>query len=201
VPGAIFIGLNAIVTSILVCKKSLSMRQLRRIEVAFFGLAVLLFGWEQFRYFHIEGFLGRYAQRELQETITAARHGSLTWFALVVGYGMFVPNTGRRCALVAGGIALTALAISLACALLDRTLGLPRMSSFIVETATWLTVAVAFAIYGSHKITTLGLKALAAGRVGPYQLQRRLGAGGMGEVYRAQHHLLKRPCAIKLIRP
>jgi serine/threonine protein kinase len=38
-------------------------------------------------------------------------------------------------------------------------------------------------------------------QLGPYRLLRRLGAGGMGEVYQAEHPLLKRPCAIKLIRP
>jgi serine/threonine-protein kinase len=39
------------------------------------------------------------------------------------------------------------------------------------------------------------------GRFGPYRLKERLGAGGMGEVYEAEHTLLKRPCAIKFIRP
>ncbi len=33
-----------------------------------------------------------------------------------------------------------------------------------------------------------------------YRLVRRIGGGGMGEVYRAEHKLLKRPCAIKVIR-
>src|SRR5262249_25369813 len=36
---------------------------------------------------------------------------------------------------------------------------------------------------------------------GPYSLLRLLGRGGMGEVYLAQHRLLKRPCAVKLIHP
>jgi hypothetical protein len=35
--------------------------------------------------------------------------------------------------------------------------------------------------------------------IGPYLLKRLLGKGGMGEAYLAEHKLLKRPCAVKLI--
>jgi len=38
-------------------------------------------------------------------------------------------------------------------------------------------------------------------QIGQYRLQRLLGSGGMGEVYLAEHPLIKRPCAIKIIRP
>ncbi len=38
-------------------------------------------------------------------------------------------------------------------------------------------------------------------RVGPYRLEVEIGGGGMGQVYRARHDLLKRPTAVKLIRP
>lgn len=38
-------------------------------------------------------------------------------------------------------------------------------------------------------------------RVGPYTLVEKIGEGGMGRVYRAEHALLKRPCAVKLLKP
>lgn len=38
-------------------------------------------------------------------------------------------------------------------------------------------------------------------RVGPYWLGERIGKGGVGNVYRARHDLLKRPSAVKLLNP
>ena len=37
--------------------------------------------------------------------------------------------------------------------------------------------------------------------LGSYRLLEKVGSGGMGEVWRARHQLLARPCAIKLVRP
>jgi eukaryotic-like serine/threonine-protein kinase len=39
-----------------------------------------------------------------------------------------------------------------------------------------------------------------ARRLGQYVLERKIGAGGMGEVYRAHHGMMRRPSALKLMR-
>src|SRR5207302_5436035 len=59
----------------------------------------------------------------------------------------------------------------------------------------------AIAVFGSHKIRELHKKAHEAQRIGQYRLKQVLGFGGMGAVYLGEHVLLRRPCAIKLIRP
>jgi serine/threonine protein kinase len=64
-----------------------------------------------------------------------------------------------------------------------------------------MTVGAASSLYGTHVINTLRVEAFKARQMGQYHLKERLGAGGMGEVYLAEHRLLKRPCAIKVIRP
>ncbi len=46
----------------------------------------------------------------------------------------------------------------------------------------------------------LGEQVREAHRLGSYHLDERIGHGGMGDVWRASHHLLARPAAVKLIR-
>jgi serine/threonine-protein kinase len=64
-----------------------------------------------------------------------------------------------------------------------------------------MATAVAIAVFGSHHLRKLYQRAHEAQRIGQYQLKQILGFGGMGTVYLAEHVLLRRPCAIKLIRP
>jgi len=62
-------------------------------------------------------------------------------------------------------------------------------------------IAFLAAVYAAHLIHSVRQGAFRAQRFGQYHLKQLLGTGAMGEVYEAEHLLLKRPCAIKLIRP
>ena len=70
----------------------------------------------------------------------------------------------------------------------------------ISEDGLFLLLGAFTAIFGTHTINTLRIEAYEARQLNQYRLGRKLGGGGMGEVYLAEHQLLKRPCAIKLIR-
>jgi serine/threonine-protein kinase len=124
----------------------------------------------------------------------------LRWFLLIVLYGVFIPNTWRRCAAVVGSLALVPLVMMVVGSLLD-----PATAGFVLtglpETLIVLATGVAIAVFGSYKIRELHEKAHEAERIGQYECKEILGIGGMGAVYLAEHVLLRRPCAIKVIRP
>ena len=58
----------------------------------------------------------------------------------------------------------------------------------------------AFAIVLSRFIYSMGVEMRKVRELGSYRLVEKIGAGGMGEVWKAEHRMLARPSAIKLVR-
>ena len=75
----------------------------------------------------------------------------------------------------------------------------PRLLLYSFDAMVLLILAVGSA-FGARTIFLLRKQVAEARQLGQYHLRRKIGCGGMGEVYLAEHQLLKRPCAIKLIR-
>ncbi|HEY6080769.1 MAG TPA: serine/threonine-protein kinase [Polyangiaceae bacterium] len=69
----------------------------------------------------------------------------------------------------------------------------------VVLSSPLLSALVAVQISKSVHQLTAGI--VKAREVGSYKLVERLGMGGMAEVWRANHRMLRRPAAVKLIRP
>ena len=69
------------------------------------------------------------------------------------------------------------------------------------ETVSLLVTAALLAGYGAYLVHTMHVRARDTRQFNQYRLRDEIGAGGTGEVYLAEHRLLKRPCALKVIRP
>jgi serine/threonine-protein kinase len=130
---------------------------------------------------------------------------------LLLTYGLYVPKGWRRAVLVAGPLALLPFAVVLVLYLrhpgplswLGRGWGvraIPGLLLFGFDAMTLFLLALGSAL-GALAISRLRRQVDEAKQLGQYRLGRRIGAGGMGEVYLAEHQLLKRACALKLIRP
>jgi hypothetical protein len=64
-----------------------------------------------------------------------------------------------------------------------------------------LLMSVAVAALTSRVNFALRVRLHEAARIDRYVLEERIGSGGMGEVFRARHGLLRRPTAVKVLRP
>jgi serine/threonine-protein kinase len=125
---------------------------------------------------------------------------------------VFVPSSARRTTIlgILIGIPLVAamyrhyLGVDLS---IWRSFGYPAGSvqrvaaSQAVITIMWWTLTTGLSALASRVIHRLRKEVSDIKSLGQYNLERKLGEGAMGVVYEAKHGMLKRPTAIKLLRP
>lgn len=180
----------------------LSLVELRAIEVAVFGILSALFIVLHFSFLQrivdptdglepVDPFEVKYRVMLI----------SLMWFAFILIYSTFIPNTTMRGLVVMALMALAPVAIIASQGVILPAIGRVVFWGDMIIVAVAMAIAYTLGAYGMYKLGALRREAFKARLLGQYRLTEQIGSGGMGEVYLAEHQLLKRPCAIKLIRP
>jgi tRNA A-37 threonylcarbamoyl transferase component Bud32 len=169
----------------------LSLRQLRLTELA-------IFFWTALFLLMVQHFYSLYCATEYQFLPNPAG----LWLMLIFTYAIFIPNGWRRAAVVIGLLATAPVAWNI----FDMTsfAAIAQCRDKYDEFPTLvLMMATGFgaSVLGTHMIGNLRREAYEAKQLGQYRLKELIGSGGMGEVYLAEHQLMKRPCALKVIRP
>jgi serine/threonine-protein kinase len=117
---------------------------------------------------------------------------------LIVLYPMLVPSPPRVTLLTALTAAATA---PLGAWLVVRALEFDLPANLLVGTFIFPCVCALIAYFASRVMHGLNVAVVEAQRMGSYMLEEKLGAGGMGEVWKAHHRMLARPAAVKFIKP
>jgi eukaryotic-like serine/threonine-protein kinase len=162
-------------------------------ELMIFGLPAVMFT------------LGQY-----HETLFIAKNFDLIpvmpiagWIVLILAYAIFVPNTWNRMLVITGIMGMLPILTCVFAAVMhaDIRAKLSYDPGSAIEMLLVLIVTIMIAVSSVRMIAQLREQASEAKQLGRYRLKDKLGSGGMGDVYLAEHTLLKRPCAIKVIRP
>jgi serine/threonine-protein kinase len=124
---------------------------------------------------------------------------SVSWTALVIlVYTMNAPSTPRK-TLIAS---LAAASMDPLGALIAHLRGVAVPPALEILVQYWPNYAAALlAVVPAQVLERLSRHVRRAREAGSYELVEALGGGGMGEVWRAEHRLLARPAAVKIIKP
>jgi serine/threonine-protein kinase len=109
-----------------------------------------------------------------------------------------VPSGVRRT--LALSVVCTAPIVVLTVVLVYRAGGSPgSVVGSAINGVMWAIVLITISTVASRTIFDLRREVGQARVLGQYTLEEKIGAGGMGEVWRASHAMLRRPTAIKLL--
>ena len=126
--------------------------------------------------------------------------GLLILNAVLLGRAALVPSEPRRTAWISlaslAGMPLMALFLFVR----HRTPQLPA-GAVVTQSVLWAAFTAILATLISSVTFHLRRSIARARRLGQYTLLEKIGEGGMGVVYRAEHEMLRRPTAIKLLPP
>lgn len=119
----------------------------------------------------------------------------------IIFFPLLAPNTPGKTALASVAAASTGLLTILLSKAAGATSPDAPMAFFVFYFGFTTYICAGLAIFISRIVYRFGHRLRKAREIGSYHLVKRLGEGGMGEVWLAQHRMLARPAAIKLIRP
>lgn len=188
------------VAAVLLSRRPLTVGWVRALEFGLFGSMTVLLGVIEYQVC-IEAL----SQGDALAMSTNIKNGVIGSIILMMLYGALIPNDTVTAAKVILTMALVPIAAFTLLMELEhpdllRELEAMRSADHAGSNAMSLLAGAALAIYSAHVLNGLRSDLHAARKFGQYRLGRKLGIGGMGEVFFAEHQLLKRPCALKLIR-
>ncbi len=184
----------AAATALTVTRKRWRLRQLRVLEAAAFVTVTL----------YLAATTYAVGVADLAACAAAWTSTLLGFGLLMIAYGVFVLNTLARA--VVGVVVIGAAPLAAALLLVRAHTAAPGAAFDAVatgrlfETGFVLGGSAAVAVFAAFVTYTLFTYAYDQRKRTYYDLEERIGSGGMGEVWRGRHQTLARATAIKLVR-
>jgi hypothetical protein len=190
----------AFLATLLSAARTYSARGLRMMEVAAFGLAagvVVVHLWD--------AQLSATLRGDPTSLVAGSKDAVIGATIVMFTYALLVPapygRAWRAIAAIAAAPVATEALLYLVHPEVFRLTRRVATQQRIGETLSLLATSALLAAYGAYLVHTMRVRAREARQFNQYRLRDEIGAGGMGAVYLAEHRLLKRPCALKVIRP